>query len=223
LVKTSFFCFSNFFYLFFDQFIYDFCFGLVLLGIIDSSIRMWSSTDVKRLIAYTTIQEMNLILLLFLVEFNTNSSFFFLNNFLITHGLLSSLLFYLVDILQKKIFSRNIVVLSGFGLFSSKFSIFMWLSLLIFRSFPIFIKFIIEWQLLSVVFVNYGISGLSFLFWVFVFSVLGLSRLFFIILYGQPCVEVVYYYDFIKNDWAIGLLIVSIIWYINFLLCCLLL
>jgi hypothetical protein len=51
---------------------------------------------------------------------------------------------------------------------------------------------------------------------------LGLSRIFFIILYGQPCVEIIQSYDFVKNDWAIGLLLVITLIFSNYLICCLL-
>lgn len=36
-----------------------------LLGIIDSSLKMWGQTDLKKLVAYGTIQEMNIIYLVF--------------------------------------------------------------------------------------------------------------------------------------------------------------
>jgi formate hydrogenlyase subunit 3/multisubunit Na+/H+ antiporter MnhD subunit len=38
-----------------------FCF----LGVLDSSLKMWGQTDLKKLVAYGTVQEMNLIFLAF--------------------------------------------------------------------------------------------------------------------------------------------------------------
>lgn len=36
---------------------------ICIIGIIDSSLKMWGQTDLKKLVAYCTIQEMNLIYL----------------------------------------------------------------------------------------------------------------------------------------------------------------
>lgn len=54
---------------------------------------------------------MNLIVGLFFLL--NNSYMQFLNLFLLVHGLLSTLLFFLVDQVQKRYQTRNLVVLSG--------------------------------------------------------------------------------------------------------------
>jgi NADH-quinone oxidoreductase subunit M len=215
LVKTAFFCFVNFFYLFCDVFTYNFSICIIVWGMLDSSFRMWSATDLKRLIAYTTIQEMNLMLLFFVLS--VDDKFFFLNIFIIIHGLLSSLLFYIVDIIQKKSFSRNLLSLSGFSVFFPRLSFFVWICILIFRSFPIFIKFIIEWELLFLCFYNYGVYGFCLFFFSFVFSVLGFSRIFCIILYGQPNRNYVKSVDFLKRDWVLGLFIILLFFGLHFI------
>jgi len=38
---------------------------VTLVGVLDSSLKMWGQTDLKKLVAYGTIQEMNLIYLVF--------------------------------------------------------------------------------------------------------------------------------------------------------------
>jgi len=38
---------------------------ICIVGIVDSSLKMWGQTDLKKLVAYGTIQEMNLIFLTF--------------------------------------------------------------------------------------------------------------------------------------------------------------
>ncbi|MCA9496482.1 MAG: hypothetical protein KC589_06055 [Nanoarchaeota archaeon] len=72
---------------------------------------MWSSSDIKRLIAFATIQEMNLILSFYLILPNTSHTF--VNIFLIMHGILSGLMFFLVDQVQKRFQTRNLVALGG--------------------------------------------------------------------------------------------------------------
>jgi hydrogenase-4 component F len=38
---------------------------IAFIGVVDSSLKMWGQTDLKKLVAYGTIQEMNLIYLVF--------------------------------------------------------------------------------------------------------------------------------------------------------------
>jgi NADH:ubiquinone oxidoreductase subunit 4 (subunit M) len=57
---------------------------------------------------------MNVLMILFFV--GSNENFFFLSAFIIIHGLLSSFMFFVVDVIQKKSFSRNVVTLSGFSI-----------------------------------------------------------------------------------------------------------
>lgn len=39
----------------------------LIIGVIDASLKMWGQTDLKKLIAYSTVQEMNLIYLTFCI------------------------------------------------------------------------------------------------------------------------------------------------------------
>lgn len=39
---------------------------ICVLGIVDASLKMWGQTDLKKLVAYGTIQEMNMIYLTFM-------------------------------------------------------------------------------------------------------------------------------------------------------------
>jgi NADH:ubiquinone oxidoreductase subunit 4 (subunit M) len=38
---------------------------IAAIGVIDASLKMWGQIDIKKLVAYGTIQEMNLIFLVF--------------------------------------------------------------------------------------------------------------------------------------------------------------
>jgi NADH-quinone oxidoreductase subunit M len=66
LVKTAFFCLTYFFVIFNNKLTCLISSSIVIWGAIDASIRMWSSNDIKKLIAFATIQEMNLIMFLFI-------------------------------------------------------------------------------------------------------------------------------------------------------------
>lgn len=80
---------------------------------------MWVQVDIKKLIAFATIQEMNMLLVILLLSSNINLNFITL--FIVMHGLLSTFMFFLVDQLQKRAQTRNILSLGGFG---SKYELF---------------------------------------------------------------------------------------------------
>ena len=84
---------------------------ICIVGIVDASLKMWGQTDLKKLVAYGTIQEMNLIFLTFCWG-DTNA---ILGGILFsaTHGALSALMFFIVDCLQRRFNSRNVVEISG--------------------------------------------------------------------------------------------------------------
>ena len=86
---------------------------IIFWGFIDASIRMWGVQDLKKLIAFATVQEMNLIL--FFLLFGSNHLLATLNLFIIVHGVLSGLLFFLVDQIQKRAQTRDLTNLSGFA------------------------------------------------------------------------------------------------------------
>ncbi len=83
----------------------------LVVGIIDASLKMWGQTDLKKLIAYSTVQEMNLIYLTFCIG-DSNAVWGGII-FCITHAFLSSLLFYTVDCVQRRYHTRSIYDLAG--------------------------------------------------------------------------------------------------------------
>lgn len=84
---------------------------ICIIGIVDSSLKMWGQTDLKKLVAYGTIQEMNLIFLTFC--WGDSNAILGGILFSATHGALSALMFYIVDCLQRRFNSRNVVEISG--------------------------------------------------------------------------------------------------------------
>jgi NADH-quinone oxidoreductase subunit M len=213
LVKTAFFCFAYFYTLFVTPMLALVAASVISWGFVDASIRMWSSTDIKRLIAFATIQEMNLIVIFLVLLGSTN--WLFLNLFLFVHGVLSALLFYLVDNVQKRSQTRNLVTLSGFSFFMPKLHYIVWVAILIFRGFPFFIKFFIEWELLSILYVNWGLVGCILFAVVAVFGVLGFCRIWFSILYGQPSENLEQSGDMLKKDWVLGVFLISILFFVT--------
>lgn len=213
LVKTAFFCFTYYYYIFNNTVTNQILITFLIWGAIDASIRMWSIVDIKKLIAFATIQEMNLIMILFF--FSTNNNYTFTNLFLLLHGVLSSLLFFLVDQVQKQTNTRNLTSLGGFANALPTLSIFIWISILIFRGFPIFAKFFVEWELLTVFYLNFNILGIIFFGLINILGVLGFVRIWFIVLYGQSSVPFKTS-NILKKDFMIGIKIILILFILNF-------
>lgn len=214
LVKTAFYCLSNFFWIFYTKILLKFWIIIILWGSIDASLRMWSSLDIKRLIAFATVQEMNLILIFFVILLNYYTPT--LSIFLLMHGILSSFFFFLIDQVQKRYQTRNITSLSGLSVYAPLLSTYIWISLLIFRGFPIFLKFLIEWELLFVLLQNYQLLGFFFFSIFSFFGVLGFSKVWFTVLYGQPY-SIFIKIDILKKDVITGFLLFFILFFLNFL------
>jgi NADH-quinone oxidoreductase subunit M len=213
LVKTAFFCFSIVYIIFFNFTSSLIMLPIILWGCIDSSIRMWSASDIKRLIAFATIQEMNLILVFFLLTGSSRCKF--ISVFLILHGILSAFLFYIVDLIQKNFHSRNITSLSGLSIVSGQLHFFIWVGILIFRGFPVFSKFIIEWEILSSFLTNFGFFGFLVFFLISFFGTIGFCRVWFNLLYGQPSNNVLNSMSILKKDYYLGYVLLSIIIFLN--------
>jgi formate hydrogenlyase subunit 3/multisubunit Na+/H+ antiporter MnhD subunit len=105
--------------------------------------------------------------------------------------------------------------LGGLSTLAPLLSGLMWAALLIFRGFPIFIKFFVEWELLGLLISNFQGFGLFFFFIITMFGVLSFSRIWFSILYGHP-VDVHYKTDILKRDSVTGYFLVCFLFLLNF-------
>jgi len=65
---------------------------ICLIGIVDASLKMWGQTDLKKLVAYATIQEMGLVYLT--LCFGDSSAIIGGFVFSVTHALLSAIFFF---------------------------------------------------------------------------------------------------------------------------------
>lgn len=184
LVKAAIYCFYFFNYLFQSSMSLGLATTVTFFAIVESSIKMWNQTDFKKLIAFATIQEMNLILFLLLNCQNTMSYTLIL--FILIHGWLSTLMFYLVDIIQKKTTTRNIVLISGLAYTFPAIKFVIWLIIILFSGFPLTVKFSIEWQLLALLASRGDYVMLVVFFFVIVIGTVGFVKQMFIILYGMP-------------------------------------
>ena len=155
---------------------------ICLLGIFDSSLKMWGQTDLKKLVAYGTIQEMNLIYLVFCF----GDSIIIISGilFTVTHAFLSVLMFFLVDCLYRRFHSRSLIEINGILHIVPNLSISIIFMNLFFSGLPGTIKFIVEFYIFSGFF---EISIILTFFLMFIANVLGLigfSKNWFNLIFG---------------------------------------
>lgn len=206
LVKTAIYLFV-FFYNYFNTILLDSIFIIfIMMGVIDSSIKMWHQIDVKKLIAYTTVQEMNI---LFLPLFwNNDSTELLVSLFIITHCLLSTLLFFSVDILIKRFHTRTVTNIQGIIQVMPIFGMCMLITLLLFTGLPFTIKFFLEISIFNFL-INMNLElTLLIIFVANWIGLLGFSKIWFNLLFGKPNNRLVY--DLTVRE--------SIIYFISFII-----
>ncbi len=182
LVKTAVYCFyicSFFFQTEGNKFL-TLCF--VILTIYESSINMWTQVDLKKLIAWATIQEMALIVAFLIIG---NQQICYLSTiFILMHGILSAIMFFLVEIISNKIQTRSLLELQGLGSYFNDIKLYIWMQLIVFLGFPLTVKFLIEVQVLIIMW-NAGPSICIFICIVLsVFGGIGFFKNMISIMYG---------------------------------------
>ncbi len=215
LVKAAIFCFYYFNLIFETKFSAQVVTTVALFGIVESSVKLWTQTDFKKLIAFATIQEMNLILYL-LVNYQSLLDYSLIL-FILIHGWLSTLMFFLVDIIQKKTSSRNIVRISGLAYTFPEIKFIVWFVIIFFSGFPLTVKFIIEWSILG----NLILQNNTLLIVVFsvivVVGVVGFAKQMIIILYGVSRRKLKINHTLSRRDKRLFYLILFILIFLNIL------
>jgi len=156
-----------------------FCF----LGILDSSLKMWGQTDLKKLVAYGTIQEMSLIYLAFC--WGDGVAIFGGILFCITHAFLSSLLFYLVDCIQRRYNTRSVVEISGILHTTPNLGIAILLAVILYAGLPGTLKFTSEVYIFIGLLETAPISCILLLYGVNFLGLIGFSKCWFNVVFGM--------------------------------------
>jgi len=141
---------------------------VLYLGVIDSTLKFICQVDLKKLVAYTTIQEMNMILLFVFLGYK--SSVIAVGSFILIHTILSSLFFYITDIIYRKFRSRTVNNICGIFNINYILGLLIFISVLLFSAFPYSFKFFIELKFYSLL---YTFNPLMCLVIVFIVSFLG--------------------------------------------------
>lgn len=153
-----------------------------IIGVIDSSFKMWGQIDLKKLVAYCTIQEMSLLYLVFV----WGDSYCIAGGFLLclTHSFLSPLMFFLVDCVQKRYKSRLITEVSGVINRTPNLGIMIIIMVVLYSGIPFSLKFLSEIYIFSGL-----LEAMPMTFFFLIFSanfigLIGFSKIWFNLIFG---------------------------------------
>jgi len=215
LVKTAIYLFNFFFLYYYNIYYVNMFFIVIIIGIIDSSIKMWHQLDLKKLIAYTTVQEMNLLFVP--IFWNNELVEIYISFFIVIHCLLSSIFFFIIDILMKRFNTRLSTKITGLVHTMPIFSFFIFISFILFCGLPFTSKFFIEIVIFKLLF-NHNIE--IFLFIIFIANwvgIIGFSKNFFNILFGSPITTDYIILDLNKKEILIFIKMILLLFYINYI------
>lgn len=160
-----------------------------IFSVVDSSIKMWSQVDLKKLVAYGTIQEMNLILIAFL--FGTANSIKAGGLFIIAHTLLSTIFFLLSDSLYRRFGARTTT--TSYGLFQKNHSTayIIFIACVLFSGLPFTLKFVVEVYIYSQLLNANTIIMLVTLVTCNWIGLVSFNKHWFVTLFGSPSSRIV--------------------------------
>lgn len=174
------------------------------VGVIDASLKMWTQVDLKKLVAFCTIQEMNLIVMCFLFGYSPVVSIGII--FCFMHALLSSLMFFLVDCIQRRFQSRQTSEVVGIVHASPNLGLSIIFMVLMYLAIPGTLKFSCEFMLFSYV------SDISFLlFFVILVAAstiapVAFAKIWYSCVFGAPSAKSLLNNDLSHKELAIILL-----------------
>lgn len=155
---------------------------ICMFGVIDASLKMWGQTDLKKLVAYGTIQEMNLIYLTFC--WGDSTAIIIGIIFSATHAFLSALMFFLVDCIYRRFHTRSLVEISGILHITPNLGISILVMCVFFAGLPGTIKFISEFYLFSSFLEISPLICLILMFLANVLGLIGFSKCWFNAVFG---------------------------------------
>lgn len=153
------------------------------IGVVDASIKMFSQVDLKKLVAFCTVQEMNMIYLMLCWGDSIGCISAIL--FSITHSFLSAFMFFIVDCIQRRYNSRSTLELSGIIHLTPNLGIAIFVMIVLFCGLPGTMKFTCEFFIFSqLIGVSLSFSTILLIFANFI-GVVGFCRCWFNVLFGM--------------------------------------
>lgn len=154
----------------------------VVMGVIDASMKMWGQLDLKKLVAYGTVQEMNIIYLAFL--WGDTSAFIGGILFCVTHAFLSSLMFYLVDCIQRRYLTRVVSEISGILHTTPNLGIAILVMQILYSGLPGTLKFLSEFYIFSGLLCSAPLTAVFLLYGANFLGLIGFSKCWFNVVFG---------------------------------------
>ena len=168
LVKFAFFAFFKCIYYFNSNFYTFWTYLWLAIGILDVALKLYYQIDLKKLIAYATTVEMHWLCLAIL---NGQTILWFaVYAMIISHALISSNFFWLVDSITRRYKTRLMTELSGFFVTLPKLYLSILFLLITFLGFPGSLFFISEFLFFSYI-TDYSVSLVFFLLIILYFTV----------------------------------------------------
>ena len=148
-----------------------------IVGVVDASLKMWGQIDLKKLVAYGTVQEMNIIYLAFL--WGDAGAFIGGILFCITHAFLSSLMFFLVDCIQKRYQTRIVSEISGILHTTPNLGLSILFMQILYSGLPGTLKFLSEFYIFSGLVASAPLSTIIILYVANFLGLIGFSKCWF--------------------------------------------
>ena len=156
---------------------------ICIMGVIDASLKLFCQTDLKKLVAYCTILEMNIIYLT--IMWGDTTIVFGGIFFIYTHAFLSAAMFFLVDCVQKRYGSRNVTAVCGILHTTPNLATCIFIMFIIFSGMPGTMKFVSEVIIFSSLFSYSPFLVILLVFFVNFFGLVGFSKTWFNVLFGM--------------------------------------
>jgi NADH-quinone oxidoreductase subunit M len=179
------------------------------VGVIDASLKMWTQVDLKKLVAFCTIQEMNLIVMCFLFGYSPIVSVGII--FCFMHAILSSLMFFLVDCVQRRFQSRQTAEVTGLIHSTPNLGLSVIFMVLMYLAIPGTLKFSCEFMLFCY------ISDISFILFFLVLvsastiAPVAFAKIWYGCVFGAPKHKALSYNDLSHKEITIVLLCLSLL------------
>lgn len=203
LVKTALFGLYKF-SIFFTTINFVF-FLVVFIGIFDAAIKIFTQTDLKKIVAYCTVFEMNIILTNFF--FMSYHSYLFLIYFSLLHTLLSFYFFFTVDCIYKRFNTRSIASVNNILNSYPNLAILIVVGVVLFNGIPLTLKFNLEVIFFSKLLTLNAVYFLLF-FSVQILGIIFFTKQFFSILFFSSTTRLVS--DLTAKELSIFLLLVFV-------------
>lgn len=126
-------------------------------------------------------------------------------------------MFFLVDIIQKKTNSRNIVEVSGLAYKFPEIKFIVWFIVVFFSGFPLTVKFVIEWAILGNLVLHQEFVVMVVFFALVVLGVVGFAKQMIVILYGMARYSTKVSHTLSKRDKYLFYLMIAILLTLNVL------